>query len=188
MALTGRVDGSDRMVEVCTTPSGPSAWKQLRENVYHLGGEPGGAGGKVYLVRGTRRNVLIDAGLPSDFPFLESHLAELGLEPGQIDMVMLTHEHMDHIGSAPRFPRQTMIGAHPRAASWPRATSATTTARCARRRSLSRQRAPLAEGLGLPDQPSLPAPARPPVCAQTSNWHWPGWWRASGRPAAPGHG
>ncbi|UCE30720.1 MAG: MBL fold metallo-hydrolase [Burkholderiales bacterium] len=94
----------------------PSEWKRLRENVYYLMGEPGGGGCKVYLVRGTRRNVLIDAGLPYDFPYLKAHLETLGLAPEQIDMVLLTHEHMDHVGSAPRFPARTVIAAHPRAA------------------------------------------------------------------------
>jgi glyoxylase-like metal-dependent hydrolase (beta-lactamase superfamily II) len=70
----------------------------------------------VYLVRGSRRNVVVDTGLPCDFPYLKEHLAALGLEPGDIHMVMLTHEHMDHVGSAPYFPRSTLIAAHPRAA------------------------------------------------------------------------
>lgn len=94
----------------------PSEWKKLRENVWHLGGEPGGAGCKVYLVRGTRRNVLIDSGLPSDYPFLVSHLASLGLAPEDIHMILLTHEHMDHVGSTPHFPSSTLVAAHSRAA------------------------------------------------------------------------
>jgi len=94
----------------------PSEWKQLRENVYYLMGEPGGGGCKVYLVRGSKRNVLIDAGLPYDYPYLETHLASLGLAPEQVDMVLLTHEHMDHVGSTPYFPSKTIVAAHPRAA------------------------------------------------------------------------
>lgn len=97
-------------------PARPSEWKQLRENVFYLMGEPGSGGCKVYLVRGTRRNVLIDAGLPSDFPYLKGHLETLGLAPEQIDMVLLTHEHLDHCGSTPYFPDRTIVAAHPRAA------------------------------------------------------------------------
>lgn len=93
-----------------------SRWHQLRENVWYLGGEPGGGGCKVYLVRGTRRNVLIDAGLPHDYPYLVAHLQELGLAPEQVHMVLLTHEHMDHVGSVPYFPESTLVAAHPRAA------------------------------------------------------------------------
>lgn len=98
------------------TPTKPSVWKQLRENVYYLMGEPGGGGCKVYLVRGTRRNVLIDAGLPYDYPYLKTHLESIGLAPEQIDMVLLTHEHMDHCGSTAYFPKGTLVAAHPRAA------------------------------------------------------------------------
>lgn len=94
----------------------PSQFKQLRENVWHLGGEPGGGGCKVYLVRGSRRNVLIDAGLPYDFPCLKQHLETIGLAPQDIHLVLLTHEHMDHVGSAPYFPASTLVAAHPRAA------------------------------------------------------------------------
>ncbi|MBK5104021.1 MAG: MBL fold metallo-hydrolase [Burkholderiales bacterium] len=94
----------------------PSEWKQLRENVYYLMGEPGGGGCKVYLIRGSKRNVLIDAGLPYDFPYLKTHLESLGLAPEQIHMVLLTHEHMDHVGSTPHFPASTIVAAHPRAA------------------------------------------------------------------------
>ncbi len=97
-------------------PARPSEWKQLRDNVFYLMGEPGGGGCKVYLVRGTKRNVLIDAGLPYDFPYLKGHLETLGLAPEQIDMVLLTHEHMDHCGSTPYFPASTIVAAHPRAA------------------------------------------------------------------------
>jgi hydroxyacylglutathione hydrolase len=97
-------------------PARPSEWKRLRENVFYLMGEPGGGGCKVYLVRGSKRSVLIDAGLPYDFPYLKSHLEALGLVPEQIDMVLLTHEHMDHVGSTPYFPARTVVAAHPRAA------------------------------------------------------------------------
>ena len=93
-----------------------SRWQRLRENVFYLPGEPASGGCKVYLVRGARRSVLIDAGLPTDFPYLERHLGELGLSAGDLDCVLLTHEHMDHIGSVPFLPRRTLVACHPLAA------------------------------------------------------------------------
>lgn len=93
-----------------------SRWTRLGEGIYHLMGEPGAGGCKVYLIRGSRRSVLVDAGLPSDFPDLERHLADLGLAPADIDMVLLTHEHMDHIGGTARLPRRTLVASHTRAA------------------------------------------------------------------------
>jgi glyoxylase-like metal-dependent hydrolase (beta-lactamase superfamily II) len=93
-----------------------SRWLQLDEGVYQLGGQPGSGGCKVYLVRGNRRNVLIDAGLPSDSPHIVRHLEALGLAAEDIDMVLLTHEHMDHIGGTARFSPRTLVAAHSRAA------------------------------------------------------------------------
>ncbi len=118
--LRGAEHGDDADVAAVPRSGAPgqraSAWQRLADNVYSLGGEPGGGGCKVYLVRGTRRNVLIDAGLPHDYPFIEAHLGALGLEPGDIDMILVTHEHLDHLGGVARFPRRTLVAAHPRAA------------------------------------------------------------------------
>lgn len=69
-------------------------------------------GSHVYLVRGRSRNVLIDTGLQQTIGALEEGLATLGLAAGDIDLVILTHEHIDHAGGAPRFAGHSMIAAH----------------------------------------------------------------------------
>ncbi|OIR05206.1 putative quorum-quenching lactonase YtnP [mine drainage metagenome] len=56
----------------------------------------------VLLVRTGRQNILIDAGfarnaVPAAFNVADN-LASLGLEPGDIDSVILTHAHGDHMG------------------------------------------------------------------------------------------
>lgn len=89
---------------------------ELRKDIYQLGGPKGSGGCRVYLLRGTKKNLLIDAGLPSDFQHLEAQLGVLGLAADDIHMIVLTHEHVDHVGGVPFFPARTVVAAHGRAA------------------------------------------------------------------------
>lgn len=65
-----------------------------------------------YLVRGRRKNVLIDCGLPTGTAHLEACLATLGLCGVDIDIVVLTHEHIDHAGGVAHFGRSAVVAAH----------------------------------------------------------------------------
>ena len=65
-----------------------------------------------YLVRGKSRTIMIDVGLSSNFVHLLECLDHLGCALDQIDMVILSHEHLDHIGAAYRFDDRTIIAAH----------------------------------------------------------------------------
>ncbi len=69
-----------------------------------------------YLLRGSRRVVLVDTGLPTTTGYLDACLATLGLAPSDIDLVLLTHEHIDHAGGAAHFGRHALVAAHPLAA------------------------------------------------------------------------
>ena len=60
--------------------------------------------------------MLIDVGLDSDHDHLCAGLAEFGLGLDDIQMVLLSHEHVDHVGGVPRLPRRIVVGAHGRAA------------------------------------------------------------------------
>jgi len=54
-----------------------------------------------YLVRGRGRTILIDAGAGGFKQWggeLRSNLARAGVQPGDIDTVLLTHAHPDHVG------------------------------------------------------------------------------------------
>ncbi|WP_236000634.1 MBL fold metallo-hydrolase, partial [Bradyrhizobium uaiense] len=42
---------------------------------------------------------MIDVGLSSNYPSLVACLNHLGITPDAIDMVVLSHEHLDHIGA-----------------------------------------------------------------------------------------
>lgn len=50
------------------------------------------------LMRTGGHNILIDTGLGAPFSQLQKELKAEGLRPGDIDMVLLTHLHNDHIG------------------------------------------------------------------------------------------
>ncbi|HEY5999985.1 MAG TPA: MBL fold metallo-hydrolase [bacterium] len=87
----------------------------LREGVFQLGG-PKGGGCKVYLLRGARKNLLVDTGLSSDADLIAAQLGMLGLSREDVHIVVLTHEHVDHVGGVPYFPERTVVAAHNRAA------------------------------------------------------------------------
>lgn len=65
-----------------------------------------------YLVKGASRTVLIDVGLASTYSYIEQGLAHLACKPQDLDMVILTHEHLDHIGAAHLFTGRTIIATH----------------------------------------------------------------------------
>jgi hydroxyacylglutathione hydrolase len=65
-----------------------------------------------YLVRGKSRTIMIDVGLSSNFAHLLECLDHLGCRLDQIEMVILSHEHLDHVGAAYRFEKRTIIAAH----------------------------------------------------------------------------
>jgi hydroxyacylglutathione hydrolase len=65
-----------------------------------------------YLFRGAAKTVLIDPGLPDDFDDLAASLASCGAGVDAIDMVILTHEHFDHVGATIRFEGRPIVAAH----------------------------------------------------------------------------
>jgi glyoxylase-like metal-dependent hydrolase (beta-lactamase superfamily II) len=55
-----------------------------------------------YLVVTTEGMTLVDAGLPASWKPLTAVLAHLGATPDDIDRLILTHGHFDHVGMAAR--------------------------------------------------------------------------------------
>lgn len=45
---------------------------------------------------------LIDAGYPGDFDDVMTSIESIGYTPEQIAAVLVTHAHVDHVGSLPR--------------------------------------------------------------------------------------
>lgn len=66
------------------------------------------ADGTITLIRGTK-TILVDTGGPWDRDFLLKSLKERGLEPGDINVVVGTHGHSDHIGNLSLFPTALMV-------------------------------------------------------------------------------
>ena len=84
---------------------------KLTEHIYLVGGGPftgfgltPGSDSHIYLIDGGDRLVLVDAGLGLDESFarLTENIQGHGFDPGDIDLVVLTHYHGDHAGGASR--------------------------------------------------------------------------------------
>jgi glyoxylase-like metal-dependent hydrolase (beta-lactamase superfamily II) len=65
-----------------------------------------------YVILGNEKSVMIDTGLPQSEEAIRMGLSEIGLAVEDIDLVLLTHEHLDHIGSAPLFFATAIIATH----------------------------------------------------------------------------
>jgi glyoxylase-like metal-dependent hydrolase (beta-lactamase superfamily II) len=66
------------------------------------------AGGSVALVLSERR-IIVDTGGPSERSVILGALARNGLVPEQIDCVVCTHGHTDHVGNNNLFPGATFF-------------------------------------------------------------------------------
>jgi hydroxyacylglutathione hydrolase len=61
-----------------------------------------------YLITGSK-NILIDPGHLDCFDHVRSGLARHNLTPGEIDVVLITHAHADHIEAAGLFRKPTLL-------------------------------------------------------------------------------
>jgi glyoxylase-like metal-dependent hydrolase (beta-lactamase superfamily II) len=86
--------------------------KVLKEG-YAIPTGPGAqrADGTVTLVKGAHK-VLVDTGGPWDRDAIISALAAEGLSPADVDHVICTHGHSDHVGNIGLFPHATLIVSH----------------------------------------------------------------------------
>ena len=56
------------------------------------------ASGTIVLVRDNGKNILVDTGNPKDKDKIVQALKKQGLAPDDIDFVIITHFHSDHVG------------------------------------------------------------------------------------------
>jgi hydroxyacylglutathione hydrolase len=83
---------------------------EVQPNIFFLRVEDGSC--HSYLIKGDYKNVLIDSGLDQNFPKLEKALLSLGIKVKDIDIVINSHEHFDHIGANRYFQDYALIAAH----------------------------------------------------------------------------
>ena len=83
---------------------------QVRENIYQFRSRTRSC--NTYLFKGARKHLLIDPGLGASFDCLVGCLGSLGLSPSDIDLVVLTHEHFDHVAAVPQFGAGPLVAAH----------------------------------------------------------------------------
>ena len=84
-------------------------------------GQQGTRGNYVWYIEGAKEKIVVDAGGDADFTSkvrgapveeiqtLDSGLSKLGLSFGDIDLVILTHLHWDHVAQASRFPNARFL-------------------------------------------------------------------------------
>ena len=84
--------------------------REVANGIYQILGQKRSA--HAYVVKGRRRTVMIDSGLPNTFDITEACFAEIGLTKADIDLVLLTHEHIDHAGGAALMPEACLVAAH----------------------------------------------------------------------------
>ncbi|MCF8207950.1 MAG: MBL fold metallo-hydrolase [Rhodoferax sp.] len=89
--------------------------REVEPGIYMIPGSRAG-GCNTYLMRGSRRNALIDTGLPVDHDYLCQCLADIGLGMQDIHYALVTHEHLDHAGGLSRLPEHIVVAAHVRTA------------------------------------------------------------------------
>jgi glyoxylase-like metal-dependent hydrolase (beta-lactamase superfamily II) len=68
-----------------------------------------------YLAEGDNGLVLIDTGMPGSEKKILSAVSSLGRQPSDIKLVLLTHRHLDHIGSSAAIKKKSsaLLASHP---------------------------------------------------------------------------
>jgi len=83
---------------------------ELHPNIFWFKGED--TSSHSYLIRGDYKNVLIDSGVDRNFSKLQEYLLAIRLKVSDIDIVINTHEHFDHLGANRYFQDYALIAAH----------------------------------------------------------------------------
>ena len=75
---------------------------KIKDNIYSIGFSKFGS--IVYLIQLNKKNILIDTGAFDNRQELVESLKQLKLTPKNIDFIILTHRHYDHIENIEIFP------------------------------------------------------------------------------------
>ncbi len=88
---------------------------ELQDGIFQVRGHNGSS--HSYVIKGDYMNVMIDTGSDQNFPVLERGLRHIGMKVRDINLVINSHEHCDHIGANRYFQETAMIAAYRLAAS-----------------------------------------------------------------------
>lgn len=90
---------------VMKTRSGTRAPFKVCDRVYQVGGPEMSSGNDccVYLLDGGGPLALIDCGCGPGYKAIVANVLRLGFEPDDIETLLLTHCHIDHVGAAASF-------------------------------------------------------------------------------------
>jgi metallo-beta-lactamase family protein len=66
--------------------------------------------GSCYFLEAAGLKILVDCGLYQERPFLERNWLPFPVPPGEIDLLLLTHAHLDHSGLIPKVARDGFSG------------------------------------------------------------------------------
>jgi glyoxylase-like metal-dependent hydrolase (beta-lactamase superfamily II) len=88
---------------------------ELRPRIFQIKGLNGSS--HSYVLQGDYMNVMIDSGSDQNFAVLERGLRHIGMKVRDINLVINSHEHCDHIGANRYFHESAMIAAYRLAAS-----------------------------------------------------------------------
>ena len=88
---------------------------ELRPGIFQICGRNGSS--HSYVIKGNYMNVMIDSGSDQNFSALQRGLFQIGLKVKDINLVINSHEHCDHIGANRYFQEYAMIAAYRLAAS-----------------------------------------------------------------------
>jgi glyoxylase-like metal-dependent hydrolase (beta-lactamase superfamily II) len=88
---------------------------ELNEGIFQIRGLGGSS--HSYVLKGDYMNVMIDSGSDQNFPVLERGLRQIGMKVRDVNLVINSHEHCDHIGANRYFQECAMIAAYRLAAS-----------------------------------------------------------------------
>jgi len=64
---------------------------------------------KAFLIKGDKKYILVDAGLPQSFDKIKKFLIKNQINPKNISLIVLTHNHLDHTGGLMQM--KTLTGA-----------------------------------------------------------------------------